>query len=448
MINVAAICSVKNWPLSAGYGFASLFFYLLGALLFFLPVSLVSAELATGWPERGGIFVWVKEALGHKWGFLAIWLLWIENVVWYPTILTFIGATFAYSFNPALSDDTLYMFSVIFLAFWGATLINTKGMKVSGFISSFGAIVGTIVPGLLIIALGMGWFFSGKPLQINFGLKDFFPNLTNINQLVYLAGVILGFAGMEMSAVHARDVVKPQKNYPRAILLSALIIVGLSALGTLAIAAVVPQGKISLVSGSMEALKIFLDHYNMSWSLPILSMMIAFGALGQMSTWIVGPSRGLLAAAQSGELPPFLHKENRNGMPVNLLVIQGMIVSFLSCVFLFMPNVNSSFWILLVLVSQLYLVMYLLMFISAVVLRYKKDHVARHYRVPFGNIGMWLVASLGFLVSLATMVIGFIPPANLDTGNIVFYEAFLLIGTVGLCIVPFVILRFKKPSWN
>ncbi|MBP9841923.1 MAG: amino acid permease, partial [Simkaniaceae bacterium] len=54
MINVAAICSIKNFPYTAEYGFASVFYFAFAALFFFIPVSLVSAELATGWPERGG----------------------------------------------------------------------------------------------------------------------------------------------------------------------------------------------------------------------------------------------------------------------------------------------------------------------------------------------------------------------------------------------------------
>ena len=225
MINVAAICSVKNWPLTAVYGFSSLFYFIISILFFFIPVSLVSAELATGWPERGGIYVWVKEAFGHRFGFLAGWLLWIENVVWYPTILSFIAGTVAYSFNPELANSTPYMFCVIFGAFWGATLLNLLGMKMSGWISSLGVILGTVIPGLIIITLGAYWIFSGKPSYITFSWDSFFPNLTSPHQLSLLSGVLLGFAGMEMSAVHAKDVQHPQKNYPRAILLSAIIIV-------------------------------------------------------------------------------------------------------------------------------------------------------------------------------------------------------------------------------
>ncbi len=78
MINIATILSIRNWPISAQYGLSSIVFLTLALLFFFIPAALVSAELATAWPQKGGIFVWVKEALGHRLGFLAVWLLWLD----------------------------------------------------------------------------------------------------------------------------------------------------------------------------------------------------------------------------------------------------------------------------------------------------------------------------------------------------------------------------------
>jgi putative glutamate/gamma-aminobutyrate antiporter len=448
MINVAAICSIKNWPLTAVYGFSSLFYFIVSIVLFFIPVSLVSAELATGWPERGGVYVWVREAFGHRWGFLAGWLLWIENVVWYPTILSFIAGTIAFSFDPSLADNTLYMFCVIFGAFWGATLLNLLGMKMSGWISTLGVILGTIIPGVVIIGLGIAWIGSGKPSHIAFNWDTFFPDLSSPQQLALLAGVLLGFAGMEMSAVHAKDVKNPQKNFPRAILLSASIIIVLSILGTLAIAIVIPEKKISLVSGGMEAIAFFLRSYNLGWAVPVIAFMVAFGALGAMSTWTAGPSKGLLAAAQDGDFPPILHKINKHNMPVGMLVFQGIIVSILGIVFLLMPNVNSSFWILLALTSQLYLLMYAIMFAAGIWLRYKKPDVHRAYKIPGGKFGMWLTAGVGFVSSALAIFIGFFPPDQLETGSPLFYVLFLVFGMILFCAAPFIILLFKKPSWN
>lgn len=280
MINVAAILSIKNWPLTAIYGLSSIFYYVVAAIIFFIPVSFVAAELATGWPERGGVFIWVKEALGEKWGFLAIWLLWMENVVYYPTVLSFIAATIAYTIKPALANNTTYTFFIVLLCFWGATFINLRGMKTSGFISSLGVILGTFVPGLLIITLGIFWFFQKSSIAINWSWNTLIPDLSGPNQLSILAGVMLGLAGMEMSAVHAKDVKHPKKDYPKAIFLSAALIIGLSILGTLAIAIVIPSTKISLVAGGMEAISSFLKAYSLSWMIPVISILIALGAFG------------------------------------------------------------------------------------------------------------------------------------------------------------------------
>lgn len=448
MINVIAICSIRNWPPIAEYGFSSLFYFILSCLLFFIPTALVSAELATGWPKQGGIYAWVKEAFGHRMGFLAVWLLWTSNVVWYPTNLSFIAATISFVIHPALVKNTFYMFTLIVLIFWGTTLVNFLGMKTSGLISTLGAILGIIIPGIVIIVLGIFWVIQGNPSHIEMSWKSFFPEINSPKKLSLLAGVLFGFAGMEMSAVHAKDVKNPKKNYPRAILLSSMIITALSILGTLAIAIVIPQKKISLVYGGIEAIGYFLHSYGLSWTTPILAFLVAIGALAGMSTWLIGPPRGLLAAAQDGDFPPLLHKMNKNNMPVAMLILQAIITSILSSIFLLMPNMNSAFWILLVLASQLYILMYILMFLVAIVLRYKRREVVREYRIPFRNVGMWLVAGIGIITSLFGFVIGFFPPQQLHTESILFYELFLFLGIFIFCAMPFFILLFKKPNWN
>ncbi|NGX26668.1 MAG: Glutamate/gamma-aminobutyrate antiporter, partial [Chlamydiae bacterium] len=321
MINVATIGSVKNWPVTAEYGLSSVFFFLLATLIFFIPTSLVSAELATGWPKTGGVYAWVKEAFGHRSGFLAAWLQWMQTIVWYPTALSFIAATIAYIFNPKLAQNNLYTFFTILIVFWATTLINFRGMRTSGWISSLGMILGTFLPGLVIILLGFIWYFSGQPTQIAFTWGNLIPDMNNIGQLVLFTGVLISLAGMEMSAVHARDVEHPKRDYPKAILFSALIILGLSIPGVLAIAIVVPQQEISLLAGSLQAIAIFFEKYHLGPFIPLMALLITLGTIGSVSTWTVGPTKGLLAAAQTGDLPPLFRKLNKNAMPVPLLIM-------------------------------------------------------------------------------------------------------------------------------
>src|SRR3990167_5842716 len=103
MMNVIAVDSLRNLTVSAEYGAALIFFYAVAAIMFYIPCVLVAAELATGWPQTGGAYIWVREAFGRRFGFLAIWLQWGYNVVWYPTILSFISGTLAYLINPSLA---------------------------------------------------------------------------------------------------------------------------------------------------------------------------------------------------------------------------------------------------------------------------------------------------------------------------------------------------------
>jgi putative glutamate/gamma-aminobutyrate antiporter len=448
MINLAAIGTVKNWPVTAEFGFSSIFYLLLAAFIFLIPVSLIAAELSTGWTKAGGVFLWVKEAFGHRAGFLAIWLLWLENVLWYPTILSFIAATIAYLIDPALTDNKLFMMGSVLVLFWGLTLFNSFGIRISSWISTFGAIFGTFVAGFIIIALGAFWFFSNNPRQISFDVHSAIPSLSSPNQMVFFTGVILTLCGLEMSSIYAKDVENPQKNYPKAILLSVVLILGLSLLGVLSIAIVVPQKQISLVAGSLQAFSYFVDPYKMSWIIPCMAACIAIGSIGSLSTWMLGPCRGLLEAAKQGDLPPFFRKINAKKMPVNVLIIQGIIVTVLSFLFLLTPSVNAAYFMISVIVTQLYLIMYVMMFAAAIRLRYLQPGTLRTYKVPGGKPGMWVVAGIGILSCLFTFLVGFFPPEQIPLGNPFFYIGFLLIGIVLACSLPSFILLFQKEHWK
>ena len=447
MINVAIVASLRVLPMMGKEGLHSIFFFVVAAIVFFIPTALVSAELATGWPKTGGVYVWVKEGIGSRWGFLAIWLQWIQNVIWYPTVLSFTAATFAYVFQPDLAKNNWYMIGVILGVYWAATFANFLGLRLSSWISKIGAIFGTILPALLIIGLGVAWFFLGRPSLIEFSWDHLIPDFTDIRQIVFLAGVFLTFAGMEVSAVHAQEVENPQRDFPRAILLATLIILFIFIFGSLAVSVVVPVKDISLVAGVMQAFTDFFKAYNIAWLIPVIAIFVVVGAIGQVSSWIVGPSRGLYAVGCNGDLPRFFQHTNSHGVATHILWIQALIVTALSLVFLLMPDVSSSYWILTALTAQLYLIMYIFMFASAIRLRYSQPNVVRAYRIPCGNFGMWVVAGLGILGSLFAIFIGFFPPSQLATGSIMFYEIFLVSGIVIFCGLPLLIFALRRPSW-
>ena len=441
LITVGSVDSIRNLPATALFGSSLIFFFILGTIFFLLPSALIAAELSSTSKDHGGVYTWVKNAFGLQFGFLAIWFQWIENVVWYPTILSFIAGTIGYLISPALATNKVFLITVILCAFWGTTIINLLGIKSSACFSNFCALAGLLLPMTLIIALGATWLFSGKPLQISFHLRVLLPHISN-GMWVGWTGVMTSFCGMEIATVHTADVKNPKKAYPQAMLIATLFIVFTLMCGSLSIAMVLPAKKISLVSGIMQAFDAFFSIYHLQWILPVVALMLIIGGIGVVNSWIVAPMRGLLYAMQDGEMSQHLFLENRFGAPGTLLILQALIVTLVAFVFLWLPGVNSSYWLLTALASQLYMLMYVLMFAAGIRLRYKHSEKQKGFLIPGGNWGMWVVAIVGLVGAVTTFIIGFIPPNNIQVGSVVHYEALLITGLSVMSLLPFVICIF------
>ncbi len=438
MITVGSVDSIRNLPATALFGSQLIFYFILGALFFLIPTALVSAELASGWAKQGGIYIWVKEAFGKKSGFLAIWLQWIENVIWYPTILSFVAGTIGYLINPALTSNPYFLWAVIVSCFWGATILNLRGMSSSALFSNVCSLAGLLLPMSLIIGLGVAWITQGNPLQIQFDIPSIVPHLSDKSVWVSLTAIIMSFCGIEIATVHANDVKNPQHAFPRALIYSVGIILSTLILGSLAIAVVLPGKDINLVAGIMQAFEAFFTSYHMHWMMPVVAVMLVLGGLGGVSNWIIAPTKGLLVAAEDGNLPEVFQRTNAKGAPVMMLVTQAMIVTVLSALFLFMPSVNGSYWLLTALAAQLYMLMYFIMFIAAIKLRLSQPNHIRPFKIPGGIPGMLFVAGIGIVGVVATLAVSFIPPEGINVGSTARYELTLIIGLMLMCSPPFI----------
>lgn len=440
MINVIAVDSLRTLPISAKLGFSLISYYVIAAFAFFIPVALVAAELATAYPNTGGIYIWVREAFGKRAGFITIWLQWIYNVVWYPTMLAFIAATIAYLIAPQLANNKFFLLGSGLILFWLFTLLNCFGMKLSSLVSTIGATIGTILPMVVIILLSVLWYFQGKPMAVNYP-TSLLPDFSSIGNLALFSAVLFGLIGMEMSAVHAEEVRNPQRDYPKALLYSTLLIISTLSLGSLAIVIVVPSDSLSVVSGLIDAYAVFFKSYNMPWMTSVIAVLIILGGLSGVSAWIIGPTKGLLVSARDGSLPAQFATVNKYGAPVMLLIAQGVIFTILSSIFIFLDSINAAYWMLSDLSAQMALMVYVIMFAAAIKLRYSKPDHPRGYTIPGGNIVMWIVAGTGIVCCLFAMFIGFVPPSQIPVGNIYIFESFLIGGLVLFVLVPWLLAK-------
>ena len=462
MMTVASVVSLRGLPMMAKEGLSMFYYIAFGTVLFLLPASLISAELGGAFAHsRGGVYAWVRPAFGSRWGFVAIWLQWTQSVVLYPTILGFAAASLAYVFvDPSLAAAGWYNALVIIVIYWAATFLTLRGGNFAKSVTKWAFLLGTALPGVLLVVLAVLWVVGGAPMEL---LHTVAPDpaalgdqihprfggvISGLDQIAFLAGILLLFSGVEIQAVHGTELHDPPRQYPEAMFLAMVVAFLLFSLGALAVAVVIPADEISLTAGMMQAFNDFLDRFGLAFLTPVIGLLLASGAIGGVMAWIGGPSRGLLATAQEGELPPFLARTNKHGVQINILLVQGAMVTALAALYVIMDDVSVAFFLLSAMTITVYLAMYILMYAAAIRLRCSAPDLARTYRVPGGKPGMWIVAGGGLLAVAFGLVLGFFPPSNLKIGDPTLYVA-LVAGGLILCLGSgLVIHAFKKPAWQ
>jgi glutamate:GABA antiporter len=459
MTAAAVVTSLRGLPLLAKEEM-TMFAYLAFTIIFYLiPASLVSAELGGAFADKkGGIYDWVGQAFGTRWGFLAIWLQWIQNVVWYPVALTFGAAALAYTIGkPDLAKNGVYVGFFCIVVYWLATIVVLQGVQVFAKVANWTFIIGTILPGVVLLLLFGYWVASGYPIAWQHltdtavsesGHARIWPAIHGLGTVAFLAGIVLLFAGVEVQAVYVTEM-KSSSRYPAAILLGAVISLLIFAVGAIPISGILPYEKISLQSGVFDAFNaVISDVWHMGWLAQLLSLLVGIGAISGVFAWLGSPSRGLLATARDGELPHVLHATNAHGMPTHILLVQGAVVTVMSCLYFVIDDVSVVFFLVSAMTIALYLIAYMLMYAAAIRLRYTAPSLVRPFRIPGGFVGMWLTAGVGFLGVLFSFLVAFFPPAQLPVGSPVLYVTLVVLGTVIFCGVPLILHAMRQPNWS
>jgi putative glutamate/gamma-aminobutyrate antiporter len=443
-LTTGSVASLRSAPTMAVYGLACVFLYAVPAILFLLPQSLVAAELASGWP--GGVYRWVSEGLSGRMGLLAVWCQFAMTIFYYPTLLAYVASTLAYAINPDLASNGVWTGAIIVIVYWAGVFVSAKGMKEVAKLASSGLVIGTLIPGVLLVVMGIVYLVQGNPSAAPMDAGHLLPAWTGIASLVLIVNNFLAYSGMEMNAVHVSSLHNPGREFPRAMFMAMGLVLLVFILPALAISWIVPAEQLSLTAGVMQAFDAVFAAFGSQWLTPILGIMLVAASLGGMLTWLAGPSKGLLLIArQEGYLPPFLQRLNKHGVQQNILVTQGLLTTVIALAYAFIPDVSSVYWIFSVITTQVYLIMYLLMFVAAVRLRRSQPDHLRGYRAPM----LTALCGIGFAASLAALLIGFVPPSQFGSGSVGTYLAVVVGGALGLgLLVPYLFYRLRKPSWK
>jgi glutamate:GABA antiporter len=444
MMTVGSVGYLGSAPASAVYGFASVFLYVLPAFVFLKPVSLVAAELASGW--EGGVYNWVREGVSAPMGLLAVWCEFAQTIFYYPALLAFVASTLAYVIDPRLAGNGVYNAVVIIVLFWLSVLVTSRGVTLVAELSSGGTVIGTLIPGALLVVFGVVYLLEGNHSAAPISAAHLLPQWSGLASIVLIVNSFFTYAGIEVNAVHVNEMQNPSRDYPKSIFLAMGLVLAVFILPTLAISWVIPSQKISFTAGVMQAFNALFHHFGLGFAVPVIALALAIGALAGMMAWLSGPSEGLLRIGrEQGFLPPYFQKVNARGIEVHILSAQATVITLIALLYAFVPSVSHAYWIFVAMATQIYLIMYVLMFIAAWRLRRSQPGHGRGYRAP----ALGLLCLLGAASSVVALVIGFIPPSQFGHLNPVKYILLILAGIllIGL-LPPFLLHRFRKPGWK
>jgi amino acid transporter len=444
VLTVGSVGDLGSAPAMAVFGLASVGLYILPAIVFLVPASLVSAELASGW--QGGVYNWVSEGISPAMGFAAIWCQFAQTIFYYPAVLAYVASTLAYAISPSLAHSGVYTMIVIIILFWGAVLVSARPMGAVGKLASYGIVIGTLIPGLLLVVFGAIYLIGGNHSAAPLNSHHVLPPWSGLASIVLIVNGFFTYAGVEVNAVHVDELSDAPKQFPRAILLAVSLILLVFIFPTLAVSVVVPSAHISLTAGVMQAFKGLLHHFGIAVLLPIVGLGLVVASLSGLLDWLTGPSTGLLdIGRERGYLPPRFQQTNKNGVQMNILVAQGVVITIIGVLYALIPSVSRAYWILAALATQVYLIMYVLMFIAARNLRRRDPDHPRGYRAP----ALLTMCVIGAIASVLAGVIGLVPPSQLGHASTLAYVLGMLCAIFLIGVLPPLLLyRFRKPEWK
>ncbi len=444
LLTVGSVGDLGSAPTMAVFGLASVALYVIPAVVFLIPASLVSAELASGW--TGGIYKWVSEGISPAMGFAAVWCQFAQTTFYYPAVLAYIASTLSYVFAPGLAHSGLYTTAVIIVLFWAAVLVAARGTLAADRLASWGILIGTLIPGVLLVILAAIYLLQGNHSAAPLNGHHVLPPWHGLTSIVLVVNGFFTYAGVEVNAVHVDDLRNPAREFPRAILLAVILILLIFIPPTLSISIAVPAQHISLTAGVMQAFRSLLDHFSLAFLEPVIAIALVVASISGLLDWLTGPSTGLVRIGRErGYLPRYFQQVNAHGVQLRILVAQGIVITVIGLLYALIPTVSRAYWVFAALATEVYLIMYVLMFVAAASLRRRQPQHPRGYRAPV----LMAICVVGTLASIAACAVGLLPPSQLGHTSTAAYAAALLGGVLLIGVLPPVLLYgLRRPDWK
>ena len=201
----------------AGYRRALLLLLLI-PLVWSFPTSLMVGELASALPEEGGYYRWVRRALGSFWGFQEAWLSLaasIFDMAIYPVTFVLYLGRFAPSWTEGYRGTLWALAVVVACAAW-----NLYGAKAVGD-GSVGMFCVLLAPFAILVGVGLWRTLTGCHVG---ALSTELGSTTERDMAGAISIALWNYMGWDNASTVAQEVEEPQRNYPKAMLIAAMLV--------------------------------------------------------------------------------------------------------------------------------------------------------------------------------------------------------------------------------
>ncbi|OFX02055.1 MAG: amino acid permease [Alphaproteobacteria bacterium RIFCSPHIGHO2_12_FULL_63_12] len=428
LFTVSAILLLDTLAASASIGASSLFWWLLLGVIFLIPIGLITAELATAYPEEGGLYVWIRRGLGRRWATRAVWAYWVNTAIWLPSIFILFAGVFV-----RLSGIELTLSQQIGVGIalaWLTALLDILGLKIGKWVPNLGALFKMIIFAVLILA---GW---------NFGQTHGFANPLTADAfrpewkegLKYLPAIVYGMLGFELVSAASGEIKHPARDMPLSIIISGIIVLAFYFLATAGILAAIPASEINIVEGLIDTLALFFaETPGGDVIVLILGAMALFTFFSNGATWAMGCNRATAEAAAEGELPSvFAIRHKRHGGPIGAAVLMGLVCTTVLILYGRVATSNGDlFWSLFAFSAALIMLPYIGLAISFARLRFTDPSAPRPFRAPGGVVVACILALMCILtLSFAIALFVYVPGEGLQAPTLIGVVSVLVIGEI------------------
>ncbi len=385
---VSAILVADTVATSAAIGVQGITLWVILAIVFFIPYGFVTAELGSAWPDEGGIYVWVREAMGPRWGTMTAWLYWVNVAYWAPSVFVLFAGTLRTVFWTGMSRTWEEIIVIVLL--WAIVGVGVLPITLSKWVPNASAAAKVIV----LVVLGVaGVAFAIKNGTANtFALSQWKPSWSA--NYSFLPIIIYSYMGFELMNSAGSAMRQPKRDVPKMIVIAGVLILGVYVFATFGILASLKLADLSIVTGIADAMKLSFQSVikGQNWLYDTFMVVLLFTFFGNMVTWSIGANHSMGSTGLDKTAPGvFGHVNRRFLTPDYAFVLWGVIATVVTIVnYSLFATKESVFWTIFALSSIVFLIPYLLMFPALLVLRAKHPDKPRPYTVPGGKAGAWL----------------------------------------------------------